>query len=65
MWSITEGAVCPEGKQIISYGISCGSVAISDISTNKEEIRDFVALLNRTGASEIHAFELVEDFLGK
>ena len=65
MWTITEKRVCLEGKNTVSYGISGKNVEINDISTQKDEIREFVELLNKLGASEIHAYELVEDFLGK
>ena len=65
MWTITEETVCLEGKQVVSYGISCGGVVINDISANKQEMSEFTELLNKMNASEIHAYELVEDFLGK
>ena len=65
MWKITAQEVCLEGKHTVSYGISCGSVEINDISTQKDEICGFIKLLNKMGASEIHAYDLVEDFLGK
>lgn len=65
MWKITAKEVCLEGKHTISYGISSKSVEINDISTHNDEIREFVELLNKMSASEIHAYDLVEDFLGK
>jgi len=65
MWKITEDEVCLAGSSFKSYGISRGSVAIHDISTHRDEISEFVELLNRLDASEIHAYDLVEDFLGK
>ena len=65
MWTVTEKRLVFEGKNTISYGISCGSIIINDISTQKDEICEFVDLLNKMGASEVHAYDLVEDFLGK
>jgi len=65
MWTITEDEDCLAGNSFRSYGISCGSVAIRGISTHRDEISEFVELLNRLNASEIHAYDLVEDFLGK
>lgn len=65
MWTLTEGIVSLEGISKASYGISCGSIVINDISTRKEEICEFIELLNRLNASEVHAYDLVEDFLGK
>ena len=52
------------GKEIVTYGVSIGSTVINDISADKQEIEDFIRRLNRLGASEIHAYELVEDFWG-
>lgn len=66
MWTLTATAVTSElGEKVETYGICCGNTAINDISLCKEEILDFVELLNRLGASEVHACDLVEDFLGK
>lgn len=65
MWTVTAQEVCSEGKHMVSYGISGESVEINDISTRKDEIREFVELLNKLGASEVHAYDFVEDFLGK
>lgn len=65
MWTLTEGIVSLEGISKASYGISCGSIVINDISTRKEEICEFIELLNRLNASEVHAYDLVEDFFGK
>lgn len=65
MWRTIENVICLEGKTSISYGISGKEIEIHDISTHKEEIDNFVELLNKLNASEIHAYELVEDFLGK
>lgn len=65
MWKITEDEVCLAGSCFKSYGISRGSVVIRDVSTHRDEISEFVELLNRLDASEIHAYDLVEDFLGK
>lgn len=64
MWRVIEKEICVEDKTTISYGIAGATVEINDISTRKEEIEDFVRLLNKLEASEIHAYELVEDFLG-
>ena len=54
-----------DGREVTVYGIKIGATVINDISTDKRETEEFVRMLNRLGASEIHAFELVEDFLGK
>jgi len=66
MWNITESSVKSEdGGSVPTYGISCGETVINDLSVNKEEVEEFVGVLNRCGASEIHAYELAEDFLGR
>lgn len=66
MWQITTIRTTAEsGEEIDTYGIQIGSTVINDISTDKQDIENFVRQLNRLGASEIHAYELVEDFLGR
>ncbi|MCI7692465.1 MAG: hypothetical protein MSR67_08785 [Oscillospiraceae bacterium] len=65
MWRIVEAEVYVDGETARSYGIGSENIEIIDISTRKEEIQEFVGLLNRLGASEMHAYELVEDFLGR
>ena len=62
MWTLTSCAA-DGGKE--TYGIQKGETVINDISTDRAEIEEFVEQLNRCDASEIHAYELVEDFLGK
>ena len=54
-----------DGTEITVYGVSIGSTVINDISADRQETEEFVRRLNRLGASEIHAYELVEDFLGR
>lgn len=66
VWQITENRTTADnGKEYATYGVSIGETVINDISTDKHDIQEFVRRLNRLGASEIHAFELVEDFLGR
>lgn len=66
VWQITEMRTTAEnGEEITVYGVSVGSTVINDISADKRETEEFVQRLNRLGASEIHAYELVEDFLGR
>lgn len=66
MWQLTEIRTSAEdGREMTVYGVSIGSTVINDISADKQEIEEFVRRLNRLGASEIHAYELVEDFLGR
>ncbi len=66
MWKITKTRTTAEnGEEVETYGIQIGNTVINDVSPCKHEIQDFVRRLNRLGASEIHAFELVEDFLGR
>jgi len=48
-----------------TYGISKGNTVIKDISLDKQKIRDLVELLNKLDVSEVHAHDVVEDFLGK
>ena len=66
VWQLTKNRTTAEdGREITVYGVSIGSTVINDISADKQETEEFVRRLNRLGASEIHAYELVEDFLGR
>lgn len=66
MWKITSTrTTADDGTEITTYGVSAGSTVINDISADRQKIENFVRRLNRYGASEIHAYELVEDFLGE
>lgn len=66
MWYLTESNVIAEnGQKHETYGIAKGGTIINDISLGKQEICQLVELLNLLDASEIHAYEIVEDFLGK
>lgn len=63
---MTTARVRSESGEIFeTYGVSINSTVIDDISLDKEEIQEFVELLNRLGASELHACDLIEDFLGR
>lgn len=66
VWELTTVRItADDGREVESYGISIGNTVINDISPDKHEITEFVRQLNRLGASEIHAYDLVEDFLGR
>lgn len=66
MWTLVATSVNSElGETVETYGIRRGETIINDISLCKQEISEFVDLLNRLDASEIHAYELVENFLGR
>lgn len=66
MWQMTTAQVQSESGEVFeSYGIKINSTVIDDISLDKEKTEEFVELLNRLGASELHAYDLVEDFLGR
>lgn len=66
MWQMTTARVRSESGEVLeSYGIKINSTVIDDISLDKEETEKFVELLNRLDASELHAYDLVEDFLGR
>lgn len=66
MWKMISTRIRTEsGNEVETYGISCGCTEIPDVSLCKSDIQNFVELLNRLDASEIHARDLVEDFLGK
>lgn len=64
MWKITKTTIFSEnGTEHDTYGISKGSITINDISLNKEKIENLVSLLNEMDLSEVHAHDVVENFL--
>ncbi len=66
MWNVTHSSVTAEnGVKHDTYGISKGGTVIKDISLDKQKIRDLVELLNKLDVSEVHALDVVEDFLGR
>lgn len=66
MWQMTTARVQSEsGEMLETYGVRINSTVIDDISLDKQEIQEFVELLNRLDASELHASDLIEDFLGR
>lgn len=66
MWKIIKSRTTAEtGEELDTYGIAIADTVIRDISPNEQEITEFVQRLNSLGASEVHAYELVEDFLGR
>ncbi len=66
LWKLTQSSVTAEtGDQHETYGISRGDMVIKDISLNKNEILELIKLLNMLDVSELHARDIVEDFLGK
>ncbi len=66
VWQITTIRTAAEnGEEYETYGIRTGETVINDISPNRHKIEEFIRQLNSLGASEIHAYELVEDFLGR
>ncbi len=66
MWDVTQSRVVSEnGDTHETFGISKGDTIIRDISLDKKDILDLVKLLNMLDVSEIHAHDIIEDFLGK
>lgn len=66
MWKMTTDILQTEdGVQYTAYGITGGDCTISDISTDKDVILEFVDRLNKFGASPINAADIVEDFLAE
>lgn len=63
MWKIIETEITLDGKSIKTYGIGNETVEINDISTYKSEVEKFVELLNKLNVSEIHAYDLISDFI--
>ena len=66
MWEVRQSSVVAEnGSTHDTYGISKGDTVIADVSLDKSEISELVNLLNTLDVSEVHAREIVEDFLGR
>lgn len=66
MWTITEKQYTNEdGVSYTGYGINFGKYRIDDITPDLSAITMFVEKLNRNEASQVHAEELVENFLAE
>ncbi len=66
MWDITVSNVTTEnGENYETYGIRRGDTVINDISLDKKDMDKLVEILNMFDVSEIHAYDIVEDFFGK
>ena len=66
MWKVRQSSVVSEnGDSHETYGISKGDTVITDVSLDKNAISELVNLLNTLDVSEVHAREIVEDFLGR
>ncbi len=66
MWEIVCSDIVTEtGEVVKTYGIRNDYRIVYDLSVSREKIEDFVGRLNRYGASDIHAEDLIQDFLGE
>ena len=63
MYEICESIISTEEKDVKTYGLKYGSVKIEDISTDKEKVSGLIESLNRSDASPIHIYEIIDDFL--
>ena len=65
MYSLTSKFIEIEGKTAVTFGISCGTILIEDVSTDRVEMMDLIDKCNRLELSPAHLFEVVEDFLNE
>ena len=63
MWKVNEKEIVMDGKLVKTYGIKSENVEINDISTYKAEVEKFADVLNKQNASEIHVYDLINDFI--
>ena len=47
------------------FGIAGNGIKAEDITTSRDKINELVDLLNRNEVSEIHFFDVLEDWLGQ
>ncbi|MBQ5890387.1 MAG: hypothetical protein IIW73_05495 [Clostridia bacterium] len=65
MYSLTSKIIKIEEKTAVTFGISCGTVSIDDISTDRGEMMCLIDKCNQLQLSPTHLFEVVEDFLNE
>lgn len=66
MWTINEKQYINEdGISYTGYGVTSGECRIEDITPSLAAITRFVDVLNRFEASQVHIYELVDDFLAE
>ena len=68
IYQMREDTFCNENNNFyIGYGIDVfgekKSFAIKDITTNKEALKSLIEKCNRLELSEIHIYDVIEDFL--
>ncbi len=65
MLSMTVQKILVEDQGVVdTYGIASESgVAIENVSVLEDEVRQFVAKLNRLEVSDLHIADVVDDFL--
>lgn len=51
---------CASGQ----YGLAGNVETVQDILLSSSEMEYFVALLNKFGVSEIHIYDVIEDYFG-
>ena len=66
MWTITEKQYINEdGISYTGYGVTSGDCSIEDLTPSLSAINRFVEMLNRYEASQVHIYELAENFLAE
>ncbi len=63
MWEIIMTNTTIEQEQVTVYGVRRGSTVIADITSNADNISEFVKILNRNDVSECHISDILEDML--
>jgi hypothetical protein len=69
-YSIIKSRVLIDGNKYISYGIKSRKGlrtvnSFRDISLNINDVKKLCALLNDSNISEVHFYDIIEDFLAK
>ena len=66
MWTITEKQfTSDEGECYTGYGVEFGECRVDDITPDRKAIGQFVDVLNKFGASPVHIYEIIENYLAE
>ncbi len=63
MYKLISREVTIDGENYVTYGVSCETASVDDISADKGRVEDLVELCNRLDLAPEHIFDVAEDFV--
>lgn len=64
MWEVFSESRCTEDNvEYTAFGVRTQNCCVADICTREGEITQFAEMLNRCSVSEVHIYDIIEDYL--